>query len=59
MVECADQRIVLADHTKFGRVYMARLNLDCDDVVTDTRIRDYDYQWLMERCTVHFADETD
>jgi len=36
---------------------MARLNRDCDDVVTDTRMRDYDYGWLTERCTVHFADE--
>ena len=45
------------NHTKFGRVYMARLNRDCDDVVTDTRMRDYDYGWLTERCTVHFADE--
>jgi hypothetical protein len=37
---------------------MARLNQDCNDVITDTRIRDYDYQWLLERCNLHFADES-
>ena len=58
MMQASRRSIVLADHTKFGRVYMARLNRDCDDVVTDTRIRDYDYRWLTERCTVHFADES-
>jgi len=57
MMQASRRSIVLADHTKFGRVYMARLNRDCDDVVTDTRMRDYDYGWLTERCTVHFADE--
>ncbi len=59
MMQSSRQSIVLADHTKFGRVYMARLNRRCDYVITDTRIRDYDYQWLMDSCTVLFADETD
>jgi len=57
MMRSSRQSIVLADHTKFGRVYMARLNRDCDCVITDTRMRDYDYQWLMDSCTVLFADE--
>ena len=58
-IEKSYMAFVMADHTKFGRVYMARLNRRCDYVITDTRIRDYDYQWLMDSCTVLFADETD
>lgn len=57
MMQSSRQSIVLADHTKFGRVYMARLNTRCDVVITDTRIRDYDYEWLTNGCTVVFADE--
>ena len=57
MIRSSRKSIVLADHTKFGRVYMARLNTRCDCVITDTRIRDYDYQWLMDECAVLFADE--
>lgn len=59
MMRSSRQSVVLADHTKFGRVYMARLNVPCDYVITDTRIRDYDYTWLTETCTVLFADERD
>ena len=57
MMQSSRQSIVLADHTKFGRVYMARLNTRCDCVITDTRIRDYDYKWLINDCNVVFADE--
>lgn len=57
MMLSSRQSIVLADHTKFGRVYMARLNRSCDCLITDTRLRDYDYQWLANECTVLFADE--
>ena len=59
MMQSSRQSVVLADHSKFRRVYMARLNTSCDVLITDTRIRDYDYQWLMEECTVLFADEMD
>jgi len=57
MMQASRQSIVLADHSKFGRVYMARLNQRCDCVVTDTRLRDYDYQWLTDTCSLVFADE--
>ena len=57
MMRSSRQSIILADHTKFGRVYMARLNTRCDCVITDTRLKDYDYQWLMDECTLLFADE--
>ena len=59
MMQSSRQSVVLADHSKFRHVYMARLNTSCDVLITDTRIRDYDYQWLMEECTVLFADEMD
>lgn len=58
MMRSSRRSIVLADHTKFGRVYMARLNTRCDDVITDTRVEDYDYRWLTEECKVLFADES-
>ena len=58
MMRSSRRSIVLADHTKFGRVYMARLNARCDDVITDTRVEDYDYRWLTEECKVLFADES-
>lgn len=57
MMKASRQSIVLADHSKFGRIYMARLSERCDYVITDTRLKDYDYQWLTEACTVLFADE--
>ena len=57
MMNSSRQSIVLADHTKFGHVYMARLNARIDCVVTDTRIEGYDYQWLTDSCSVLFADE--
>lgn len=57
MMKASRQSIVLADHSKFGKVYMARLSEKCDYVLTDTRLKDYDYQWLAEDCDVLFADE--
>ena len=57
MMASSRQSIILADHSKFGRVYMSHLSSRCDYVVTDTRIRDYDYQWLAGECKVLFADE--
>lgn len=57
MMNSSRKSIVLADHSKFGHVYMARLNARVDCVITDTRIENYDYQWLTDRCSVLFADE--
>ncbi|MBR1821846.1 MAG: DeoR/GlpR transcriptional regulator [Clostridia bacterium] len=57
MMKASRQSIVLADHSKFGKVYMARLRENCDYVVTDTRLKDYDYDWLKEESAVLFADE--
>ena len=57
MMKASRQSIVLADHSKFGRIYMARLSERCDYVITDTRLKDYDYEWLSSETTVVFADE--
>lgn len=58
MMRSSRQSIVLADHSKFGKVYMSRLSERCDVVITDTRLNGYDYDWLTGECTVLFADET-
>ena len=57
MMNSSRRSIVLADHNKFGHVYMARLSARVDCVITDARIEGYDYQWLTDQCTVLFADE--
>lgn len=57
MMKASRQSIVLADHSKFGKIYMARLSERCDYVITDTRLKDYDYKWLTDECDVLFADE--
>ena len=57
MMNASRLSIVLADHSKFGRIYMARLSRRCDYVITDTRLKDYDYSWLTDECAVVFADE--
>ena len=57
MMKSSRQSIVLADHSKFGKVYMSRLSERCDIVITDTRLKDYDYEWLTNECMLLFADE--
>ena len=57
MMKASRQSIVLADHSKFGKVYMSRLGEKCDYVITDTRLKDYDYSWLADDCDILFADE--
>ena len=57
MMKSSRQSIVLADHSKFGKVYMSRLSERCDFVITDTRLKDYDYEWLTNESTLLFADE--
>ena len=59
MISSSRHSYILADHTKFGRTYMARLSRPCECVITDTRLENYDYQWLTERCKLIFADERD
>ena len=57
MISSSRHSYILADHTKFGRTYMARLSRPCEYVITDTRLPDYDYQWLTGKCKLIFADE--
>ena len=57
MITSSLQSFILADHSKFGSVYMAKVTDQCNTLITDTRIDDYDYKWLDGRCNVLFADE--
>lgn len=57
MISSSRHSYMLADHTKFGRTYMARLSRPCEYVITDTRLPDYDYQWMTGQCKLIFADE--
>lgn len=58
MVRSSIQSFILADHTKFGNSYLARMSADCDYIITDARKQGYDYDWLADRCTVLFASES-
>ena len=53
----ANQSFILADHTKFGRVFLARVDAVCDYLITDSRQSNFQYDALNEQTTVVFADE--
>ena len=53
----ANQSFILADHTKFGKVYLARVDAVCDYLITDTRQSGYPYESLEPQTTVVFVDE--
>lgn len=59
MVRSAIQSFILADQTKFGNSYLARMSVECDYIITDARKQGYDYDWLADRCTVLFASESE
>lgn len=52
MLHSSIQSFILADKTKFGNTYLAKVNAQCDFIITDERKRDYNYDWLSERCTL-------
>lgn len=53
----ANQSFILADHTKFGKVYLTRVDAVCDYLITDTRQSGYPYESLEPQTTVVFVDE--
>ena len=53
----ANQSFILADHTKFGKVYLTRVDAVCDYLITDTRQNGYPYESLEPQTTVVFVDE--
>jgi len=59
MVTCAKQSFVLADSTKFGKSYLAKVaepEGEIDFVITDVKNEDYDYDQLEERVHMTYAD---
>ena len=57
MLRSSIQSFILADKSKFGNTYLARITVDCDYIITGVRKPDYNYDWLADRCTVLFASE--
>lgn len=57
ILESSIQSFILADSSKFDKTYLARLTVECDNVITDRRLPGYDYAWLEERANLVFADE--
>ena len=53
----ANQSFILADRTKFGRSFLARVDAVCDYLITDSRQSNFQYDVLNEQTTVVFADE--
>ncbi len=56
-IASANQSFILADHTKFGKVYLARVNVPCDYIITDSRRNEYPYEALNAQTSVVFANE--
>jgi DeoR/GlpR family transcriptional regulator of sugar metabolism len=57
-VASSNQSFILADRSKFGKVYLARVNVVCDYLITDSRQSEYPYDALDPQTTVIFANET-
>ncbi|HWR22813.1 MAG TPA: DeoR/GlpR family DNA-binding transcription regulator [Feifaniaceae bacterium] len=56
-VAAANQSFILTDRSKFGKMYLARVNIVCDYLITDSRQNDYPYEALNPQTTVVFANE--
>ena len=57
-IENSNQSFLLADHTKFDKAYLTQVTSDCDYLITDTRDSNIDYDWLVNRTKLIFADES-
>ncbi|WP_313018749.1 DeoR/GlpR family DNA-binding transcription regulator [Acetoanaerobium noterae] len=56
MIKSSIKSYVLADHSKFGKSYMAKVDADCDFIITNKKIREYNYDWLDDKATVLFPE---
>jgi len=59
MVKSAKQTFILADHSKFGKSYLAKVannEGEIDFLVTDSKNDDYDYDQMEERVNMMYAD---
>lgn len=59
MIASSIQSFILADSSKFGKVYLAKVGNECSFVITETRSAEYNYDSIMGISTVLFADEYD
>lgn len=50
MAKSSIKSYILADHTKFGKTYMAKVDIECDLIITNKRMEEYNYEWLEEKC---------
>ena len=50
MAKSSIKSYILADHTKFGKTYMAKVDIECDFIITNKRMEEYNYEWLEEKC---------
>ncbi|MEG2234156.1 MAG: DeoR/GlpR family DNA-binding transcription regulator [Oscillospiraceae bacterium] len=55
MIESSMQSFILADNTKFNKTYFAKLDAECDFLITDKRLPGVSYSWLESRTNVLFA----
>ncbi len=49
MIRSSRRSYILADGTKFGRTYFAKVDAEVDCIITDSRRDDYSYAWLGSR----------
>lgn len=62
MIKSAKQSYVLADHTKFGSTYLAKVadpEGGIDILITDERLEDFDYALIEEKVELLFASEAE
>jgi Bacterial regulatory proteins, deoR family./DeoR-like helix-turn-helix domain. len=57
MIASSVKSFILADHTKFGKVYLAKVD-PCSCLITDCKVPDFSYNLLEKKTDIIFADET-
>jgi len=60
MIHSAKQTFVLADNTKFGKSYLAKVTGtegEIDYLITDSKTEDFDYEKMEEMVHIIYADE--
>lgn len=57
MINSSLQSFILADSTKFGKTYLAKIKASYDYIITDSRRPGYQYDWLENAGTILFAED--
>lgn len=55
MIASSVKSYILADHTKFGKVYLAKVD-PCSCLITDTQVPGFSYNLLEQQSDIIFAD---